>query len=104
MRTSAASTIVKDYAVCDDCTIQRGDYAVEIFSNYPANFYAGEKYLVLSNAAVEYSVLAIALLVVAGLLFVYAAFFFLADCITPDRDMRLLPSQYPMESMTSRLV
>lgn len=54
MRVSALSTVVKKYAICDDCTIEKGSFTVKIQNNYPTTGFKGNKYFILeTDSAVE---------------------------------------------------
>jgi hypothetical protein len=49
MRTSAASRVVKDWAICNNCDIDAGTYEIEIQSNYYTESFGGEKWVALSR-------------------------------------------------------
>ena len=47
MRAAALPTVVKKYAICDDCTIPQGELKVTVRNNYPTSLFEGEKSLIL---------------------------------------------------------
>ncbi|EAX96760.1 hypothetical protein TVAG_288610 [Trichomonas vaginalis G3] len=49
MRAGATSTVQKNYAICKDCELAKGDFTIQITNNYPQSFFDGKKYLVLEK-------------------------------------------------------
>ena len=47
MRVGAFPTVIKKYAICNDCTIPKGELKVTIQNNYPTSLFEGEKSLIL---------------------------------------------------------
>lgn len=45
MRPSALPTVVKSYAICENCNIQPGEYEITIKNEYPVSGFLGEKYV-----------------------------------------------------------
>jgi hypothetical protein len=83
MRTSATQTIVKDYAICQNCVIKQGDYFIEINANYPADFFRGEKSIVFAEDPVNSQYLCIVSLTVAAVSFLYGVVWLCADLVAP---------------------
>ena len=52
MRTSHLSTIIKNYAICNFCRIERGHLNITIHNNYPTSLFNGEKHLIIEKDSV----------------------------------------------------
>ena len=51
IRTAAMPDFLKLYMKCEDCTIRKGLYQIEIHMNYPKSMFPGERWLVLSKTS-----------------------------------------------------
>ena len=88
MRQTSAPYSVKDWAICEDCSIPKGDYEIEVVSRYPTELFGGEKHIVLTQMTMfgdKSFKLAVAYLVFAGLFIVFASIMAVAElaCARP---------------------
>ena len=82
MRQTSAPTVYKDWGVCGDCSIPKGEYEIEIVSRYPTDLFGGGKYIVLTQmtAAGDKSYkLAVAYLVLGCIFGVFATLMTVAE-------------------------
>jgi hypothetical protein len=49
MRAEASQTIVKEYAICSDCSIPAGVYGIRIHNRYPTAVFGGTKSIVITE-------------------------------------------------------
>jgi hypothetical protein len=84
MRISALPTLVKDYAICENCTIPKGVYTIEINSSYPTHGFGGEKWIIITQRPLggEFY-LAIMFFVAWGVSLAFACIFLVAELMCP---------------------
>jgi hypothetical protein len=84
MRTSAVPTLVKDYAVCENCTIPKGVYTIEINSSYPTDVFGGQKWIIITQRPLggEFY-LAVIFFVAWGASLAFACIFLVAELMCP---------------------
>lgn len=88
MRQTSAPYSVKDWAICEDCSIPKGVYEIEVVSRYPTELFGGEKHIVLTQMTMfgdKSFKLAVAYLVFAGIFIVFASIMAVAElaCARP---------------------
>lgn len=92
MRTSAEIPLVKDWAICKNCNIPKGDYEIQIQSNYPTELFGGEKYIVITEMTPmgeRNLFLGVAYFVLAGILLAVGLVMVISE-ITHPREIGLL--------------
>jgi hypothetical protein len=88
MRPAAASTVVKEYGICQNCRIPKGTYAIGIRSNYPVDLYGGMKAIVVGQRTAvsgEAKFLGLALFVIAAVMAAVATVLLMAEILRPVR-------------------
>jgi hypothetical protein len=77
MRTDASQTVVKEIAICEDCTIPAGEYEIRVISRYPTSIYGGEKWIVITETMSigdRSRYLGVVQLVTSGVMFLFTVF------------------------------
>ena len=88
MRTSAELPVVKDWGICEDCTLPKGEYEIQIESNYPTDLFGGEKWIVLTEMTPlgdRSEVLGIAYFVFAAVCFVFGVVMAITEVVAPRK-------------------
>ncbi|KAH0791412.1 cell cycle control protein [Histomonas meleagridis] len=86
MRTGALPTIVKPYSHCNDCTIEPGNYSIEIDSNYPTEHFGGYKYIMVVEEKTlrsDENLLGYAYMVCGAVTLAYAIVLGIAELVAP---------------------
>lgn len=86
MRTSFLPTVTKTYAICDGCTIEAGQYGVQIDDRYPTEGFGGEKWLILTVVTplgTRSIYLGLLYLVSGGIIAVYTLVLLIASLVRP---------------------
>ncbi|OHS93520.1 Cell cycle control protein 50A [Tritrichomonas foetus] len=86
MRQAALPTISKTYARCDDCTLQKGVYDLQITSNYPTDGFGGYKYIAISKVTTIGTgniALGIMFVIGGGMTLIFGLVLFIAEIVDP---------------------
>lgn len=95
MRVSSLPTVVKNYAICSDCTIPAGDFTVKIKNNYPTDLFNGHKYISIATDSLvggKNDFLGIAYIVVGSICVILILFLIFDKIFNPRKlgDIRLI--------------